>query len=109
MKNKFIDHLFSKIIEARYEKSLSATMAQSKLAQLESVAEKIRSDSGSQAVQDILGYNEVKRALEQCHNYIVGSSPSILDTDFYIYYNFAANRLLEAESIIDKEFSHLGL
>lgn len=108
MENKFVDHLFSKIIEGRHEKSLSAAAAKSKLEQLESVAEQIRTNSGSDAVQNVLGYCEVKRALEQCHRYIIGEA-SITDTDFSIYYSFAADRLREAEAIIDNELSHLGL
>ena len=109
MKNKFIDHLFSKIIEGRSEKSLSAAAAKSKLEQLENVAEQIDRHSGQEAVQNVLWYTEVKRALEQCHDYIVNSQSPITCTDFSIYYSFAADRLRQAEGLIDEELSELGL
>lgn len=109
MKNKFVDHLFSKIVEGRYEKALSSLAAQSKLEQLEEIGEKIRQSEGEEVCQNVLGYREVKRALEQCLDHIENSSSSVTDTDFYIYLSFASERLKEAESIIDEELTDYDL
>lgn len=109
MKNKFVDHLFSKIGEGRYEKALSASAAKSKLEQLEEIGEKIRQSEGDDVCQNVLGYKEVKRALEQCIDFIENKSSSVTDTDFNIYVSFAETRLIEAESIIDEELSDYGL
>lgn len=105
MKNKFVDHLFSKISEGRYEKALSAQAARAKLEQLEEVGEKIRQSQGEDVRQNVLGYKEVKRALEQCLDFIENSSSTVTDTDFSIYVSFATTKLREAESIIDAELS----
>ncbi|EGR0666562.1 hypothetical protein E2J97_14970 [Vibrio cholerae] len=109
MKKPFIDHLFSKIVEGRYEKALSSAAVKAKLEQLENVSEKIGSMYGNDAIQNVLGYREVKRCLEQCLDFIQNSSSEIEDVDFTIYLDFARFRLEEGERIIDSELSDLGL
>ena len=109
MKKPFVDHLFSKIVEGRYEKALSSAAVKAKLTQLEEVAEKIRSSNGSDAVQNVLGYREVKRALEQCLDFITNPSSMVGDADFSICNEYVAVRLKEAEVIIDSELDELML
>lgn len=105
----FIDHLFSKIVEGRYEKTLSTAAVKAKLEQLENVSEKIRSVYGDDAVQNVLGYREVKRSLEQCLDFIQNSSSKVEDVDFIIYLDFSRFKLKEGERIIDSELADLGL
>lgn len=109
MKNLFIDHLFSKIIEGRYEKALSTAAVKAKLDQLENVSEKIRSVYGDDAVQNVLGYREVKRCLEKCLDFIQNSTSEVEDVDFTIYLDYSRFRLEEGERIIDSELAVLGL
>ncbi|GHZ50338.1 hypothetical protein VCSRO8_3389 [Vibrio cholerae] len=109
MKNVFIDHLFSKIVEGRYEKALSVAATKAKLEQLEDVRNAIQSTSGEEAVQNVLGYREVKRSLEQCLEFIENPHSPVTDADFVIYLGYAETRLKEAEKIIDSELSELGL
>lgn len=109
MKEQFVDHLFSKIAEGRNEKALAARAVGAKIGQLEEWGERIREHSGEEARQHVLGYREVKRALEQCKDFIENSSSPVTEADFSIYVYFAKKRMLEAESIIDKEFPEFGL
>ena len=109
MKTPFIDHLFSKIVEGRYEKALATAAVKAKLDQLENISEKIGSMYGDDAVQNVLGYREVKRCLEQCLDFIQNSSSDVEDVDFTIYLDFARFRLKEGERIIESELADLGL
>jgi hypothetical protein len=109
MEKRFVDHLFSKIVEGRFEKALSAAAARAKLSQLEDVSNKIRTLNSDEAVQNVLGYREVKRSLEQCLDFIENSNSLVEDSDFSIYLEYAENRLKEAEVIIDSEQGELGL
>lgn len=65
MKIIFIDQVFSQIVYGQYEKDLSAMATKQKLQQLEDVFHAIKENNGGDEAQSILGYNEVKRALEQ--------------------------------------------
>ncbi|MEZ8467291.1 hypothetical protein AB6D20_022140 [Vibrio splendidus] len=109
MKELFIDHLFSKIVEGRYEKTLATAAVKAKLAQLENVSGKIGSMYGDEAVQNVLGYREVKRCLEQCLDFIQNLSSEVEEVDFAIYLDFARFRLKEGERIIESELADLGL
>lgn len=109
MKKVFIDHLFSKIVEGRYEKALSAAATKAKLAQLEDVRNAIQSTYGEEAVQNVLWYREVKRSLEQCLEFIENPHSLVIDADFVIYLGYAETQLKKAERIIDSELSELDL
>ena len=109
MKSVFIDHLFSKIVEGTYEKALSSAAAKEKLNQLEQVREKILGSYGEDAVQNVLGYREVKRSLQQCLDFIENSETTVTGADFSIYLDYSERRLKEAEEIIDVELGELGL
>ena len=109
MEKIFIDHLFSKIVEGRFEKTLSVAAVKAKLSQLEDVGNKIRASNGDEAVQNVLGYREVKRSLEQCLDFIENPNSHVEDSDFSIYLEYAENRLKEAETIIDSELRELSL
>jgi len=108
MNNTFINHSFKKIIEGRHSSALSASGAKSVLEHVESVANELRSSQGDEAVQNILGYKEVKRALEQCIDFIENPNSLITDTDHTIYYDFLSDRLEKAEKIIDSELPEFG-
>lgn len=110
MKTPFIDHSFSKIIEGDYLKSLVMVVVTDKLKQLDKVAEAIQKDSGSDAIESILAYKTVRRALEQCHAFICnGSTDDLTDDDYSIYYEHAYTKLKKAQDIIDATYSHLEL
>ena len=109
MKTKLVDHLFTKIIDGRYEPSISTLAIQSTLDKIETIREVIRKSSGEDAVQNVLHYSEVKRALEQCLEYVNNPNTWLTYDDFSIYQSFAEYKLLEAEKIIDNELSELGL
>lgn len=109
MKTKFVDHMFSKIIDGRHEPSMSTLAVKSTLDKIEIAKEAIFKSSGKDAVQNVLHYSEVKRALEQCLEYINNLDSWLTYDDFAIYQNFAEDRLLEAEKIIDDELPELGL
>jgi len=108
MKSPFVTDLFSKIIEGEYEKSLSAGAARSALEHLESVGESIRQSQGDDVRENVLGYREVKRCLEQCLDFIENPSSVVTNIDHAIYYGYAATRLKKAEEIIDSELPDFG-
>lgn len=60
MKRPFIDHLWSKIVE---KDAVAKVMIEAKIKQLDDVAEAIRKNFGSDAVENVLDYTLVKRAL----------------------------------------------
>lgn len=105
MKKPFVEHLFTKIIEGKHEKSLSSSAARAVLEHVEGVGEAIRQAQGEEVRQNVLGYREVTRALEQCLDYIENPNTTVTDADNAIYYGYAYNRLREAEEIIDNELS----
>ena len=109
MKSPFIDHLITNIIEGKHEKALSASAAKATLNKLDEVAETIASSQGEDFKQSVLSYAEVKRALEQCIDFVENRSTVITDQDHTIYYDFIMTNLKKAESTIDSELSHLGL
>lgn len=109
MKTKFVDHMFTKIIDGRHEPSISTSAIESTLDKIETAREAILKSSGADAVQNVLHYSEVKRALEQCLEYINNLDTWLTYDDFAIYQNFAEDRLLEAEKIIDVELPELDL
>ena len=105
MKKKFVDHMFTKIIEGRHETSMSTVAIESTLDKIENAREIILKSRGEDVVQNVLHYSEVKRALEQCLEYINNLDTWLTYDDFAIYQHFAEDRLLEAEKIIDDELS----
>jgi hypothetical protein len=109
MKSPFVDHSWTKIVEGKFEPELVKVCVDSKIKQLDEVAEIIRSNNGSDAVENVLEYKFVLRALEQCRDYVTNSSSAVTSEDHYIYYCYATNQLKEAERIIDDELSHLDL
>ncbi|QUM81687.1 hypothetical protein HWV01_16055 [Moritella sp. 5] len=109
MKTKFVDHLFSKIVEGRYETGQSIAAVNKTLKQLEEVKDIIQSSYGDEAVHNVLSYKVVKRALEQCLDFISNLESSVQETDFEIYYFYAESRLQEAEKIIDSNLGELKL
>jgi hypothetical protein len=108
MENNFVDHVFSKIIEGKDQPELSLTSARSKLQQVKEVAEKIRLSQGGDAVQNILGYKEVERALLQCIDFVDNPESQVTEADFYIYESYAKSRLKKAEEVIDSELQGYG-
>ncbi|MCE2595316.1 hypothetical protein K6Y31_10865 [Motilimonas cestriensis] len=109
MKSPFINHLITKIIEGKSEVALSSSAAKATLSKLEEVAEAIRTSQGEDAKQSVLSYIEVKRALEQCIDFVDNKSTQVTDEDHTIYYDFIYSNLTKAEAIIDSELTHLGL
>ncbi|MDD1782960.1 hypothetical protein LRP49_17445 [Enterovibrio sp. ZSDZ35] len=109
MKDRFVDHHFTKIIEGRHEPSVSTLAITSTLKKIEIAREAILKSRDEDVVQNVLCYSEVKRALEQCLEYINNLDSWLTYDDFAIYQNFAEDRLLEAEKIIDQELPELGL
>lgn len=76
---------------------------------MDEVGETIRLHSGTESRENVLGYRLVKRALNQCLDYIENPSSTVTDEDYAIYYDFSAARLKIAEEIIDEELPELGL
>lgn len=109
MKKPFIEHSFSKMIEGKFQPQLAAGIAGAVLKHLDEVKEKIGETHGDDAVENVLNYREVKRALEQIIDYCSNASSAVTDEDHSIYYEYAYNRLEKAENIIDKELSDLNL
>ncbi|MCS6096197.1 hypothetical protein [Shewanella baltica] len=109
MKEAFVDHLFSKIVEGRFEKVLSSAAVKAKLKLLDNVSNTIQSNYGEEVAQNVLGYQEVRRSLEQCLDFIENQFSTVTKTDFSIYLYYAQIRLREAEEIIDSELSELNL
>ena len=106
MNKPFLDHSWSKIFE---KDALSKVVLDSKLKQLDEVAETLKKNSGAEAIENVLEYKLVKRALEQCRDYLAGSATSVTSEDYFIYADYAEHQLEEAQNIIDSELSHLGL
>lgn len=103
MRNKFINQVFYKIIEGKYDPISSAAGAVSTLKRVEDVAEKIQASFGKEAVQNVLSYKEVKHALNQCIDYIQNLNTKVTDVDHTIYYDFIHAKLEKAEKIIDED------
>ena len=108
MNNSFVNQFFTKIIEGRSEPELSIAAINAILEHVERVAETIRIQDGQEAVQNVLGYREVTRALNQLLDYCNNPSSEVNDEDHAIYYDFLHARLLKAESIIDDELQEYG-
>jgi hypothetical protein len=108
MKKNFVNHLFTKIIEGRNEPTLSISAIKATIEHVESVAETIRLQDGEEVVQNVLGYKEVNRALNQLLDYCNNSSSVVSDEDHTIYYDFLHTRLLKAQSIIDSDMQDYG-
>nr|WP_321401034.1 hypothetical protein [uncultured Desulfobacter sp.] len=108
MKKPFIEHSFSKMIDGKFQPQLAAGMAEAVLKHLDEVKEKIDETHGDEAVENVLSYREVKRALDQIIDYCRNASSTVTDEDHGIYYEYAYNRLKKAEDIIDKELSDLN-
>lgn len=106
VKNPFIDHSWSKIVE---RDAVAKVVIDAKIKQLDAVAEAIRKNSGSDAVENVLSYKLVKRALEQCLTHLSGATSTVTADDYYIYTDYAEYRIIEAQRIIDSELGHLGL
>lgn len=106
MKRPFIDHSWSKIVE---RDPVAKVMIDAKVKQLDEVAEAIRISAGSDAVENVLDYTLVKRALEQCLAHLSGATEVVTAHDYYIYSGYADYRIAEAQRTIDSELSHLGL
>lgn len=106
MKNPFIDHSWSKIVE---RDAVAKVMIDAKIKQLDAVAEKIRISAGSDVVENVLDYTLVKRALEQCLVHLSGATEAVTADDYYIYSGYADYQIADAQRIIDSELSHLGL
>lgn len=105
----FIDHSFTKIGDYSSSKELSITIAREKLAQLESTLNKFSSNGLGEEGENILDYQNVKRALEQCLRHLDESDSGVTIEDHSIYYDYAYGKLKTAESIIDSEYDELGL
>ncbi|MBY3790647.1 hypothetical protein GLP30_18865 [Photobacterium phosphoreum] len=103
----FIDQVFSQIVYGQYEKDLSAMATKQKLQQLDDVFNYIN-DAYYEA-ENILGYKEVKRALEQCLLFIEEPLASVTNEDFIIYLSYAKTRLREAEKTIAEELNEFNL
>jgi len=88
VKSPFINHLITKIMEGKNEKDLSARAAKATLTKLNEVAEVIASSQGEESKQSVLSYASVKRALEQCIDFVENSSTQITDEDHYIKITF---------------------
>ena len=109
MLKPFIDHSFTKIGDYSASREFSITVAREKLAQLESTLNKFSSNGLAEEGENILDYQNVKRALEQCLRHIVESDTAVTIEDHSIYYDYAYGKLKAAESIIDAEYDELGL
>ena len=107
MKIIFIDQIFSLIVYGQDEKSLSAMAIKQKLQQLDDVFNFI--DNAYYEAEHILGYKEVKRALEQCLLFIEEPLSSVTNEDFIIYLSYAKTRLREAEKTIAEELNEFNL
>jgi len=104
MQEKFIDTLFSKILEYRYEVALSSAAVKSKLQQLEDVGERIRKKEGEEARNQVLDYKHVKHALEKCREYLEGNPSSLInEIDFHIYYEYAYQKLQRADTLLEEK------
>ncbi|MCG9964015.1 hypothetical protein [Shewanella cutis] len=111
MKTKLFDQMCKKIIEGKHDTVLSAAGAKATLKNVENIAETIRAQFGQDMVESVLSYKEVKRALEQCIDYVENSKTSVTDEDHTIYYDFIASKLARAEDLIetDEELKELNL
>lgn len=109
MTHSLVDHLFTKMIEGKKEPILAASAAEAALKRLDEVGEKIHEVSGEEGKNNILGYYEVKRALEQIKDYCINPNTTVSDEDHGIYYGFAYNKLKEAEKIITIELPDLNI
>jgi len=109
MNKPFINHLFTKIIEGKNEKVLSASAAKATLQHVEHVGEKIREFQGNDVRQSVLNYIEVKRALEQCIDFVENPNTTVSEVDHTIYYDFLHAKLIQAEEVINNELSELRL
>ncbi len=108
MKKPFIDHSWSKIVD---KGDFAKIVLAQKLKLLEEVAGTIGgcSDADADSVENVLAYQQVRRALEQCLAYLEGRADAVTETDYFIYWHYADYRLRDAERIIDDELSDLGL
>jgi hypothetical protein len=109
MKNKLVSHSFYKIVEGKSEPALAEIAVIATIKLVDEVADKIRAAEGSEAVENVLNYREVKRALEQCLDHLTNNNSQVSSVDYSIYYDFLSNKLAQAEKVIDEELSFLNL
>ena len=99
-KLSFINHGFEKIGESRdLVPSTSIKSAENALEQLEEALKAISLSEGSEMAHQVLSYKTVKRALEQCLDYFKNSASSVTEEDHEIYYEYAYQKLSQAESL----------
>ena len=103
MSNKFIMHLFTKILEVRGHTPLSESAAKEALESLDAEYEAISQSEGSEMAENVLSYKTVKRALQQCLSYHANSNPSVTYEDNLINYEYAYLKLERAEKLIEEE------
>lgn len=101
MKSTFNDHSFHKILQHYNESTLASRLITLKINELEDINDTLQKDFGEEYTHNILSYKEVKRALEQCYNFINNLDSSLSSTDFFIYYEYLATKFTK----IDRDLS----
>lgn len=102
MNNKFITHLFTKLLEARGRTTLSESAAIEALQALETEFDTISLTVGAGSAEGLLSYKTVKRALQQCLAYHQNSNPDLTYEDNLINYEYAYWKLQQYENSPEK-------
>jgi hypothetical protein len=100
---QLVTHLFTKMGEAKGHTPLSAGAATQALTDLEKHYndQVLRTDPDD--AEAVFTYRTVKRALQQLLAHFENTGSSITDEDRQIYYEFAYNKLQQAERFLSGE------